>query len=352
MTGFGFSAALIWSGCSKQAAVTSGSPAFATQVVAVSAIEQAVSEKLSQIGTIAANEMVEIKSETDGVVSRLLFQEGQEVEAGRLLIELEQGKLLAALAEAEANFDLSRANYERAQQLFKSDLISKQEFDQTAAGFSLNQATVNLRKRQLKDTRILAPFGGLIGVRNVSPGQVISKSTSLTWLMDDNPVKVEFEVPERHSGRLEMGQVVQIQVAAFGDRRFAGEVVFISPYVDPNSRTSLVKARISNPKHELKTGMFSTLELVLEERERAVVVPEAALYRILEGDRATVWKIDSKMAVAEQEVSVGVRLPGRVEIRTGLVAGDRVVVAGVQKLRQGGQVVLASEDESKSYWVK
>ncbi len=139
------------------------------QVVAVEARRQPVAETLSLVGSVAAKEMVDIKSETDGVVQEIRFQEGQRMEKGQLLVQLDESKLAATLAEAEANFKLSRANGERAQQLYKDKLISQQEFDQAAATFSMTQASLDLKKRELKDTRIYAPFSGVVGARYVSP---------------------------------------------------------------------------------------------------------------------------------------------------------------------------------------
>lgn len=322
------------------------------QVIAVKAVHQSVSETLPQVGTVAANEMVEIKAETDGMIEEVLFEEGQQVQKGDLLLRLEESKLAATLAEAEANFNLSKANHERAKQLFEDDLISKQEFDQVGSSFSLNQATVQLRKRQLADTKIIAPFTGVLGARNVSPGQVISKNTTLTWLVDDDPVKVESEVPERFLGQLRVGQTIEVKVAAFGDRSYPGAVFFIAPYIDPTTRTALVKARIPNPKHELKAGMFASLELTLQVRENSVVIPEVALSRVLEGERATVWVIDSNRIAEEREVALGFRMPGRVEVLTGLNGGEDVVVEGGQKLMTGAKVKFAPKESAEPYLIE
>lgn len=338
-------------GCTKQGASgPSGPPEI--QVIVVKAVNQSVSETLPQVGTVAANEFVEIKAETDGIIEEVLFEDGQHVQKGDLLLRLEESKLAATLAEAEANFNLSKANHERAKQLFEDNLISKQEFDQTASSFSFNQATVELRKRQLTDTAILAPFKGVLGAREVSPGQVISRNTSLTWLVDDDPVKVEFEVPERFLGQLKIGQAIDVKVAAFVGRQFSGEVFFIAPYIDPTTRTSLVKARIPNPKHELKAGMFANLELTLQVRENSVVIPEVALNRVLDGERATVWVIDSNRVAEEREVALGFRMPGKVEVLTGLQGGEDIVVEGVQKLMTGVKVKFAPAEAAKPYLIE
>ena len=330
-------AAVPLTGCKKQEAAGGGGPAaFAVQAVVVEAKRQPVSESLSLVGSVAANEWVELKSETDGTVQEIPFQEGQEVKKGDLLVHLDESKFAAALAEAEANFRLSQANYDRAKQLFRDKLISQQEFDQAAAQFQANQAGLDLKKRELKDTRIYAPFEGIMSSRQVSPGQVISKNTTLTWVVDLDPVKVEVSVPERFVGQLAVGQNIDLAVAAYPGRKFTGEVFFIAPFLDPTTRTALVKAKVANPKHELKPGMFANLDLTLKLKENAIVIPESAI--IPSGDRTVVYVVDASDTAQIRAVKLGIRQAGLVEVVSGLESGERVVSEGIQKVRPGGKV--------------
>ena len=329
---------LAWSGCKKQAGPGGGGPpgSFAVQAVVVEARVQPVSETLSLVGTVAANEMVEIKSETDGTVQEVLFTEGQKVKAGDLLLRLDESKLAAGLAEAEANFKLSQANNERSRQLFRDKLISQQEFDQISAQFQANQASLDLKKRELKDTRIVASFGGYVSSRQISPGQVISKNTTLTFLVDVDPVKVELNVPERYLGQLRVGQKIQLTIAAYPGRKFDGEVFFIAPFVEPATRTALVKARVPNPEAELKPGMFANLDLTLKLKENAVVIPETSV--LASGDRNVIYIVDAQDTAQLRAVKIGIRQAGVVEIVSGLQAGERVIAEGLQKVRPGGKV--------------
>ncbi len=313
-----------------------------TQVVAVAAKAQSVAETLSLVGTLAANESVEIKSETDGVVQEILFKEGEQAKKGDLLVRLDESKLAASVAESEANFKLSRANFDRARQLLKDQLISQQEFDQAAATFSVNEAGLGLKKRELADTRIYAPFEGTVSARTVSPGQVISKSTALTWLIDLDPMKAEVNVPERFLGQLQIGQKLEFSVAAFVGRKFNGEVYFISPFVEGATRTALVKARIANPEGILKPGMFASMDLTLTLRENAVVIPEGALLQ--SGDRTTILVVDAEQKAQIRPVKPGVRLAGVVEIIEGLKVGEMVIVEGLQKARPGGVVKVVTPE--------
>ena len=165
-----------------------GGGGLAMPVVAVAAERRPVVESVSLVGTLAANEEIEVKAETDGLVREVPFQEGQLVESGDLLIRLDDTKLRAELADAEARLKLSKASFARVKQLFEDRLISQQEFDQAASTFEVSQATLALRRRQLEDSTIHAPFRGRTGARNVSPGQVITRNTVITWLVDLDPM--------------------------------------------------------------------------------------------------------------------------------------------------------------------
>ena len=337
------------SGCQQKAATNQAGPP-PSQVIALEAKPQPVSETLSLVGTLAAEEMVEIKAEADGVVEQINFEEGQPVEKGRLLLKLDESKLTATVSEAEANFKLSQANYERSRQLLKDKLISQQEYDQTASTFEVNRAGLELKKRLLKDTRIYAPFAGVMSARNVSPGQVIARNTALSLLVVLDPVKVEVNVPERFLSQLKIGQTLEIKVAAYADKPFKGEVYFIAPFVDPATRTALVKARIANADFRLKPGMFANLDLTLQIRQQALVIPEVAL--MMNGDRMSIFVVDKEMKVQLRPVTLGVRLAGQVEIVKGLQAGEMVIVEGIQKVAPGAAVKLSPPEAAAPYQAK
>jgi membrane fusion protein (multidrug efflux system) len=339
-------ATLALCGCKKQAPPAGGGAlgGFAIPAVLAEARREAVSETLSLVGTLAANEMVEIKSETDGAVEKILFEEGAVVKEGDLLIQLDESKAAAAVAEAEANFNLSRVTHERVRQLLEKQLISNQEFDQTAAVLQAQRASLDLKKRQLKDSRIYAPFSGITGGRVVSPGQVISRNTTLTWLVDLDTVKVEVAVPERFLGQLKAGQVIELTVAAFPGEKFRGELYFIAPQVDPATRTALVKARIPNPVRRLKPGMFANLDLTLKLKDNAVVIPEGAV--MASGDRTLVYVVGSDDTAQIRPVKLGIRMAGSVEVVSGLQGGERIVAEGVQKVRPGGKVRAAESGKA------
>jgi len=333
-------------GCSRK---QSGGPppVFSVQVVAVEARQQPLVETVPLVGSIAANETIEVKSETDGIVSEITFSEGQRVEKGQLLVVLDETKFATAVNEAEANFKLSQATYERSQQLFRDKLMSQQDFDQAVATFSMNHANLELRQRLLKDARVYAAFAGTVGARQISPGQVISRNSTLTWLVDLDTVKVEVKVPEKYLGQVQIGQPLEFNVAAYPGEKFTGEVYFISPQIDESTRTALVKARIPNPGAKLKGGMFASLDLRLQLRDTAVVIPEPAI--VNNGDATMVFVVNNQTNAEIKMVKIGMRLAGKAEVLSGLAAGEKVIVEGVQKLRPGAPVRLAPASAAAPY---
>jgi membrane fusion protein (multidrug efflux system) len=339
-------AVLAVGGCRKSGA--GGPGAFPPiQVVVVEARKQSVSETLSLPGTVAANEQVEIKAETDGIVQEINFKEGERADKGQVIVKLDETKFAAALAEAEASLKLSQANYDRAKQLLQDKLISQQEFDQAVSTFAVNQAGVDLMRRQLKDARVYAPFAGIVGARQISPGQLITRNTTIAWLVDLDTVKVEVKVPERYLRQLKLGQPLEFSVAAFPGEKFRGEVYFISPQIDAGTRTALVKARIPNAEGKLRGGMFASLDLTLQLRDAAIVIPEPAL--MSNGDNFSVFVVDDKSNAQVRMIEVGLRLAGKAEIVKGLSAGEKVVVEGIQKLRPGAAVKLAPPEAAAPY---
>jgi membrane fusion protein (multidrug efflux system) len=316
-------------------------------VVTITVGRRPVSEGLALVGSIAANEAVEIKAESDGIVQEILFDEGQRVEKGQLLLRLDESKWAAALAEAEANFRLSQANFDRSKQLLTDKLVSQQEYDQAAAVFEMTGASLALKRRLLSDARIYAPFAGTAGARDVSPGQVISRNTALTWIVDLDTVKVEVNVDEKFLGQLRLNQRIEFGVTAFPARKFEGEIYFIAPQLDVATRTALVKTRIANPDHVLRPGMVANLDLRLQLREAAIVIPEVAL--LYNGDNAFVFIVGADDTAQVRNVQTGLRLPGQVEIARGLEGGERLVVEGHQKVFAGMKVMLTGPAAAAAY---
>ena len=344
-TKFGIAAVIltvmIASGCNSKKSGAGMMAGMAVNVVAAEAKNQVFQEKISLVGTMAANESVEIKSEIDGTVEEINFEEGQTVKKGQLLISVDKSKLEASVAQAEANSKLAETTSKRYEGITDLRAISKQEFDQAQANSEATRAAVDLVKAELRDATITASFDGVMGERLVSLGQFITKGTSLTFLINQDPMKAEFRVPERYISRLKEKQDIEVSVADYPNEKFKGEVYFIDPQVDELTRTALVKARVPNPDGKLRRGMFANLDLIVNVREGAIVIPETAL--IPKGDDVSVFVIDAESKAQARPVKVGMRQAGTVEIISGLEAGEKVIVEGFQKIGPGSKVASREE---------
>jgi membrane fusion protein (multidrug efflux system) len=327
--------AVATTGCEKKkdGGMAAKMAGMAVNVVAVEAKIQTIEDKISLVGSMAANESVEIKSEIDGVIEELNFDEGQKVKKGQILVAVDKGKLEASLAQAEANLKLAETTGKRYQSLIESQAISKQEFDQSQATLEAAKASADLVKAELKDATIEAPFDGVIGERLVSIGQFITKGSSITFLINQDPMKAEFRIPEKYLGQLKEKQNIEISIAAYPDEIFKGEVYFIDPQIDDLTRTALVKAVVPNSERKLRVGMFANLQLIVKVRKNAVVIPETAL--IPKDEDVNVFIIDADSKAQPRPVKVGIRMAGTVEIISGLTEGDKVIIEGFQKIGPG-----------------
>jgi RND family efflux transporter MFP subunit len=326
---------LVGSGCGKPGA-GGGWGDRVVPVVAATAQEQPVEDTIAAVGTLEANESIEVKSEVDGTIASIEFEEGQRVVAGQVLVTFDQAKWRAALSEAQANLRMAETTKQRYAALLQTKAVSRQEVDQANAAWAANQALVERLTAELEEATITAPFDGLAGARLLSVGQFIPRGTAITTLIDPDPMKLAFTVPERLLGTVQTGQPVTLTVAAYPDTALLGAVYFIDPEVDPDTRTVLLKATVPNADGRLRQGMFAHAELVMGVHRRAVVIPETAL--LYQGDLVFVYAIDPEQTVRMQPVKIGRRLADAVEVREGLRAGDRVVTEGHQKLHPGAKV--------------
>jgi membrane fusion protein (multidrug efflux system) len=324
--------AIFLSGCSRASpnAAAARAVGFAVPVETVTAALERVEEKIAAVGTVEPNEIVSVRSEIEGRIVEVHFQEGAAVRRGDLLFRLDDAKLRAELQLAQARYEKARNNLERSRTLLEQKAISPQEFDDARAEFKMAEAALVLARERLADATIRSPLDGHISERLVSPQQYVEKNQTLVIVVDLDPMKIDFSVPERYLPQLHAGQTVYVRVPAMPQRVFTGEVYFIDPRVQPSTRTVKLKALIANPRGELRPGLFASVELVAGVREQAVMVPEQAVVPAI--DSLTVFVVKDGVA-HRRKVRLGARMPGKVEVLEGISAGEEVVVAGQQKLR-------------------
>ncbi len=314
-----------------------------TPVQVATAERRDVQDLVQAVGTLLARESVEIVTEVSGRISEASVREGEEVEQGEPLFILDQVRERADLREAVAQRDDAEARYRRSAALFENRDVPESEVDERRAALEVAEARVEVAESRLRDRTIRAPFDGVVGLREVSPGAYVEPGTQLTTLDDLSVVRLEFSVPERFLGGLVPGLEVQARSMGFADRVFEGSVTRVGSRVDPITRTVRVQAEFDNEDRRLRAGMFLTARLVLAERE-AVTVPEEALLQ--EGRGTFVFVINNGTA-QRKEVSIGRRTDGWAEVRGDVDAGDRVVVGGLQTVRDGRDVRVLEDDTNE-----
>jgi membrane fusion protein (multidrug efflux system) len=299
-----------------------------------------ISEEISAVGTLLANESVMIRPERDGRITAIHFTEGQLVRKGEKLVSLDTAEIEAQLAAATSEMSLNRSRLKRAEELHEKKFISAQALDD--AREALNQSTARHAevKARLEKSAVIAPFEGVAGLRQVSPGAYAKAGQDVARLEGIGTLKLDFRVPENYLGKIRTGQEVQVRMDAFGAETFRGEIYAIEPSVDEQTRTVLLRARVPNPGVRLKPGMFARVILVLETRENALIVPEQAL--VPQGAERFVFRLaDGKAVMAK--IELGLRRPGEVEIRSGLTAGETIIVDGQLRLRDGAPVTVLAD---------
>nr|PZN69217.1 MAG: efflux transporter periplasmic adaptor subunit [Pseudomonadota bacterium] len=312
----------------------------AVQVITAEAQLRPLRVGLQAIGTAVANESVEISSKTTNIVTAIRFTDGQWVEAGQVLVELDRESAAADLAAATAEYEESLSQWNRARELVSTQVLSRSQFEQIEATMKSNLARMDAARARLADTYIRAPFAGRVGLRRVSLGALVTPGTVITTLDDTNTIKVDFAVPEMQLGSLARGQKVVARTSAYPGRDFSGTVASIDSRVDAATRSVVVRATVPNRDGALKPGMFMTVELTQDERP-ALVIPEEALVP----EQARQFVFVAKNGVADKrEVTLGRREPGFVEITDGLAAGEAVVIEGTLKLRHGTPVIEAGQE--------
>ncbi len=291
-----------------------------------------VTVAVEAVGTTRANEAVIVTSKVPGIISKIAFKEGQKIAAGATLVELDASELTAELEEKRAERDNARRLHDRARRLFETRNVPEARVEELMAELEAAEARVRADEARLADYVIRAPFDGRLGLRRVSLGAFVEPGDEITTLDDVTPLKLDFQVPETALGRLSRGLDISAGSAALPQRTFIGKVVTIGSRVDPVTRSIEVRAEIPNNDEFLKPGMFLTVTLVVEVREDAVLIPEEAVISL--GTGHFIFAVVGGKAV-RTEVELGQRLPGEVEVLSGLDAGVLVVVGGLQKVRTG-----------------
>lgn len=296
-----------------------------------------MTRRITTVGKLNANAIVTIRSEIYGRIKELLASEGSAVQKGQPIIQFEDADATAELKQAEAEFVLKKADFERFEKLHGKSIGSAKDLDRARAEKDIAEAKLEAARSKVDKTKILAPFEGTLGLISLSPGAYVQANQEIVTIVDNTPIKIEFKVPEKHIHDVGAGQQAEIQIDAFKDKTFLATVDAVDAQVESESHSIAIKASVPNESGLLKAGMFANISLIIGEKGNTIMVDEAAVDR--DGEIEYVWVVEKGKA-ARRRVLTGVREKGSIEIVAGLRPGQLVVTAGQIKLADGVRVKI------------
>lgn len=323
------------SGSAQASAPRKAPPVVVTRVAAAP-----FADAVEALGTVLANESVTITARRSDHITALHFEDGQEVEQGALLVELNAAEELAALAEAQALYADRAAAHARAEELLLQNIAPASEVDAARAQMDAAAARVRNLQATISDLSLRAPFRGQLGLRQVSAGAFVQAGTPITTLDDLSVVRVDFTIPETWLREVRVGMPIAARTAAYPDRSFPGEISALDTRLDPRTRSATIRARVPNDERLLRPGML--MRLVVDRGETAVLqVPEQSL--VMVGSDHSVFVVDDASVATQRKVQVGRRRVGHVEVLDGVRAGERIVLDGLVRVQSGKPVDVVAE---------
>ncbi len=317
------------------------------EVIVAPVVEQRLSDPIESLGTLRASESAELTATVTETIAEIRFSDGERVSQGDVLVALTNREQLAELSAAEADLEEARQQYQRVQDLAERGQESRSVLDQRRRELDTARARLAGVEARLSDRLVTAPFDGVLGLRRVSVGSLLTPGDLITSIQDDSVMHLDFTIPEVFMARVTPGLPIRATSRAYPDATFEGEIKSLDNRVDPVTRAFGVRAEIANPDRLLKAGMLMSLEVESQERQALTIPEEAILSR---GRSHHVFVVDEEAGdrVERRTVTIGTRQPGRVEIRSGLSGGERVVVHGGFRLSDGDAIVVRAEVDDES----
>lgn len=318
-------------------------------------VQQAESKQLrpfiESTGTLNPNEEIIMGAEIDGIVKSVKVDEGTVVKKGMLLATLDDTEFShevirarAFLKQTEASLANTKMEFSRKDALYKEQLVTRQQYDDVFTRLALAESEVERAKaalvianQKLAKTRLFAPLASRVKEKKVSVGDFVKNGTQMLILIQPNPLKLRFTVPEKDIGKIRVGQDVNVRVDAFSDREFIGKVSIVFPSLEEKTRSLTVEAIIPNNEEHLKPGLFARVILYTGEPRDVVLVPVTSL--LYEGEKVRLFVIEGDIA-KERSIKPGNKYGELMGIAEGLKPGEIVVRAGQQSLSEGAKVLV------------
>ncbi|MDX5448239.1 MAG: efflux RND transporter periplasmic adaptor subunit [Bacteroidota bacterium] len=322
---------LVLSACGKDENTggNRGSQELNVEVVLVQS--EAIQDALTATGNLRPNEEIDLKSEISGRIISIGFNEGETVRKGQLLVEIENDQYKAQIRRISAQLDQARKNEERASKLLKVEGISQEQYDNTVLRVAELEAQYAETRSILDKTMIRAPFSGTVGLRSVSPGGFVSPGDQIASLVQSDPLKVDFDIPEVFMGQVQVGDTVDVLVSGRPDTLKA-RVFAIDPRINIQSRSFTVRAKMPNPNHQILPGAFGRIMVNLRSYPNAIIIPSTALVSEINGQ--SLWVLDSGRT-KKVPIETGIRTATGIQITDGIHPGDSVIVTGLLGMRPG-----------------
>jgi membrane fusion protein (multidrug efflux system) len=309
-------------------------------------------EQLTSIGTLISSHGVDVASQVAGIVTEVHAESGSEVERGALLVQLDIAVEAADLASAKAVLAEAEMAFQRQSDLIAKRVTSEASLDTARAKRDTAQAAVSKIEAVIAQKTIKAPVSGRLGIRKVERGQYVSSGMTLVTVQALDPIRVDFPMPEQTIGKLRVGQQIELGVDAFLGQVFKGKIESLDARVAQDTRTLLVRGSLPNAKHKLLPGMFANVVVLVGEPRDVVTVPRTAVTYSLYGDSIYVVKPagektedaaapaggEPKLTADRRFIKTGQARDDRVEVISGIAAGEEVVTTGQLKLNPGAPI--------------
>jgi RND family efflux transporter MFP subunit len=341
-------AALTLQGCMDHAAGSDTDPGQAADaeqepaipVEATTVATSDVAAFYSGTATLEADEQAVVVAQITGVVLEIAVEEGDFVEAGQVLARVETNRYRLEVEKAGAALKRLETDYQRKKELFEKELVSADDFERVSAEMQAQQAAYDLARLDLEYTNIRAPISGYVSERMVRAGNLVKLHDPVYRITSYDPLLAVLHVPERELSVLHKGLEVSMSLDAWPGESFAGEIIRISPVVDPGTGTFRVTARVGDRDRMLKPGLFGRVEILYDLHENVPVIPRSAV--ITEDESSHVFVIDEQGAASRRTVLLGYERAGLIEVRDGVTSGETVVTAGKSSLSDGVRVEVIS----------
>ncbi|MFY2509429.1 efflux RND transporter periplasmic adaptor subunit [Vibrio pectenicida] len=291
-----------------------------------------VSQSLTLVGKIEAKQSVVIASEVTGRVNSIAVKANQQVNTEQLLIQLDDDKVKASIAEANAYLDDELRKLKEFERLAKSSAITQTEIDAQKASVAIAEARLDAAEADLSDLHIKAPFSGTVGFIDFSLGKLVTAGDELVTLDDLSVMQLDLQVPERYLSQISKGMEVIATTAAWNGQEFRGQVVGVDSRINQETLNLRVRIHFLNPTSKLKPGMLVTATMAFTALEAPIIAVQSLEYS---GTKRYVYLVDANNKVKRTQVFLGARIGNQVVIERGVSIGDKIVVQGIVNMRDG-----------------